>query len=106
MHHDPLWNSIPHLNIYPSNCVIKLHNKLQYQQPCVVILTFAIGNFALDMYCSLEHGVPPGFSSPVASSGWGEGCGGGKDNIQNIRKRKKKEKQFPSGLFIISEFRV
>jgi len=29
MHHDPLWNPIPHLNIYPSNCVIKLHNKLQ-----------------------------------------------------------------------------
>ncbi len=29
MHHDPLWNHIPHLNIYPSNCVIKLHNKLQ-----------------------------------------------------------------------------
>jgi hypothetical protein len=29
MHHDPSWNLIPHLNIYPSNCVIKLHNKLQ-----------------------------------------------------------------------------
>ncbi len=30
MHHDPLWNPIPHLNNYPSNCVINLHIKLQF----------------------------------------------------------------------------
>jgi hypothetical protein len=48
---------------------------MRYPQPCVVILTSAIGNFAPDMHPSLEHGVPPGFSSPVTSSGVGAGGG-------------------------------
>jgi hypothetical protein len=57
MHHDPLWNPIPHLNIYPSNCVIKLHIKLQLHVQ-ILFLKLVVTIFGLRYYTFLRARVP------------------------------------------------